>query len=129
MHQLAKEINLSETAFLQKKGDRYRLRWFTPGAEVKLCGHATLASAHVLYERFGLYMNRPIRFNTLSGELIARYKEGRIVLNFPSLPTTQIESPEGLLFPSSRGTILLATSTSSIPGCSTPNRWPNRASA
>ena len=64
-------MNLSETAFLVREDDGYRLRWFTPAAEVDLCGHATLASAHVLWESGELVAGKVARFNTLSGVLTA----------------------------------------------------------
>ena len=65
------EMNLSETAFLVAKDDDFRLRWFTPAAEVRLCGHATLASAHVLWETATVDHSKAIRFHTLSGVLTA----------------------------------------------------------
>jgi PhzF family phenazine biosynthesis protein len=71
MQAVAREMNLAETAFLVSEGDAYRLRWFTPAAEVDLCGHATLASAHVLWERGLLAPDAPARFLTRSGLLIA----------------------------------------------------------
>ena len=69
MSQVAMEMNLSETAFLQTDGDGYRLRWFTPSVEVALCGHATLASAHVLWEDGHLNPGVTARFHTRSGVL------------------------------------------------------------
>src|ERR1041385_2764609 len=69
MQHVANEMNLSETAFLVPQGDGYGLRWFTPMAEVALCGHATLASAHVLWEMGHLPENQPARFWTKSGLL------------------------------------------------------------
>ena len=72
MQAVAGEMNLAETAFLHKEGDAYRLRWFTPAVEVDLCGHATLASAHVLWERGSVPEEAMIRFMTRSGELTAR---------------------------------------------------------
>lgn len=72
MQLLAREMNLSETAFLQRTGDAFALRWFTPAVEVKLCGHATLASAHTLWETGVLKPNEPTRFDTASGRLVCR---------------------------------------------------------
>ncbi|EIW19323.1 MULTISPECIES: PhzF family phenazine biosynthesis protein [Pelosinus] len=72
---VANENNLSETAFLIPENDGYKLRWFTPKNEVKLCGHATLASAHILYTEKLLPLNRQARFFTLSGLLTASYQE------------------------------------------------------
>ncbi|GGA50591.1 PhzF family phenazine biosynthesis protein [Paenibacillus physcomitrellae] len=84
MQQIAREMNLSETAFLTKVEDGYRLRWFTPAAEVKLCGHATLASAHILWETGRLGAGEEARFLTLSGLLTARKQGSLIELNFPA---------------------------------------------
>ncbi len=83
MQNLAMEMNLSETAFLEKKGDGYNLRWFTPRCEVDLCGHATLASAHCLWEEGYIDEKSEARFHTRSGLLTARKADGRIELNFP----------------------------------------------
>src|SRR5580658_7235946 len=71
MRNLAREMNLSETAFLTPSDDGFDLRWFTPAVEVALCGHATLASAHILWEIGPLAPNRQARFHTLSGLLTA----------------------------------------------------------
>src|SRR5262245_42999819 len=84
MQDVAREMNLSETAFIYREGDGgYRLRWFTPAIEVELCGHATLATAHVLWEAGYLWENEEARFRTLSGLLTARRNEEWIELNFP----------------------------------------------
>lgn len=84
MIQIAMEMNLSETAYLWKKDDdRYDLKWFTPEMEVSLCGHATLASAHVLWSKGLVPEDTSIRFDTLSGELIATKNKEWIVLDFP----------------------------------------------
>ena len=72
MQQVAAEMNLSETAFLVQQGDSFHLRWFTPTVEVKLCGHATLASAHYLWEEDIVPIDSTIQFETLSGPLYAR---------------------------------------------------------
>jgi PhzF family phenazine biosynthesis protein len=83
---LAGEMNLSETAFLLPRGEAWDLRWFTPKAEVALCGHATLASAHVLWESGRLAPDAPAQFDTLSGRLTARRGAGTdawIELDFP----------------------------------------------
>lgn len=97
MQAVAAEMNLSETAFLFPENDGYRLRWFTPKKEVKLCGHATLASAHALYEQELIPLNRQIRFYTLSGLLTADYREGLIELDFPATPVVACEPPAGLV--------------------------------
>lgn len=95
---LAREMNLSETAFLLPEGDVYRLRWFTPKVEVSLCGHATLASAHILWEQGFLPAREPARFETLSGRLTASHlTDGWISLDFPArMPVIQ-GAPAGLL--------------------------------
>ncbi len=93
MQSVAAEMNLSETAFLLPEGDGYRLRWFTPAAEVRLCGHATLASAHALWETRHLTSNAIARFYTLSGLLTAQRSADRIELNFPARPPQPIEVP------------------------------------
>jgi PhzF family phenazine biosynthesis protein len=83
MQALAGEMNLSETAFLLPAGEAWSLRWFTPRAEVALCGHATLASAHVLWESGRLAADAPAFFDTLSGRLTARRAQDWIELDFP----------------------------------------------
>ncbi len=86
MQNLAAEMNLSETAFVYEEDGGTRLRWFTPQAEVDLCGHATLASAHVLWESGKLGAQDAARFQTRSGELTAERKGQWIELNFPAQP-------------------------------------------
>jgi PhzF family phenazine biosynthesis protein len=93
MQALAAEMNLSETAFLYRDGDLFRLRWFTPAAEVDLCGHATLASAHVLWSIGAAAPRATLRFATLSGELTARRARELIVLDFPATPAEPAEPP------------------------------------
>ena len=80
MQSVAAEMNLSETAFLERRGDSFRIRWFTPKVEVALCGHATLASAHVLWESATLGPKDVARFHTQSGVLTASRKNGGIEL-------------------------------------------------
>jgi PhzF family phenazine biosynthesis protein len=85
------EMNLSETAFMKKKAEGvYQLRWFTPIREVPLCGHATLAAAHLLYYHLGFTGDR-IQFNTKAGKLFAKKKEDDIIMNFPSNPPHPID--------------------------------------
>jgi PhzF family phenazine biosynthesis protein len=101
MQQVAMEMNLSETAFPRPlEGDPdadYELRWFTPKVEVALCGHATLASAHVLYETGAVPAERPIRFRTLrSGVLTVRRDGGLLAMDFPACPPEKAEAPDGL---------------------------------
>jgi PhzF family phenazine biosynthesis protein len=97
MQAVAAEMNLSETAFLQLQEDGYGLRWFTPAAEVDLCGHATLASAHVLYETDRLPPDAPARFHTRSGLLTAVWDNGWLEMNFPALPPKPVDAPPELL--------------------------------
>ncbi|MFI5350188.1 MAG: PhzF family phenazine biosynthesis protein [Elusimicrobiota bacterium] len=94
---VAAEFNLSETAFVETRGDSFILRWFTPAVEVELCGHATLAAAHALWEAGNTPPDRPIRFETKSGTLSARRDGERIVLDFPALPVSAAKPPTGLL--------------------------------
>ena len=96
MQNVAREMNLSETAFLQQQADGFRLRWFTPAVEVELCGHATLASAHILWEAGLLARNESARFHTLSGLLTAVRRQGDIELDFPATPDEPAEAPPGL---------------------------------
>jgi len=97
MQSVAQEMNLSETAFLQKAADGYDLRWFTPAIEVELCGHATLASAHVLWEAGHLPHGEQARFHTLSGLLTATRKDEWIELDFPAKLAQAAQVPERLL--------------------------------
>lgn len=97
MQNVAKEMNLSETAFLLKDQEGYRLRWFTPSMEIDLCGHATLASAHTLWENGYVSKQEEINFYTKSGVLTAKYNDGWIMLNFPALPVEECSAPEKLL--------------------------------
>jgi PhzF family phenazine biosynthesis protein len=97
MQQVAQEMNLSETAFVHRQADGYGLRWFTPVAEVRLCGHATLAAAHALWETGALPLGTAARFHTLSGLLTATARDGWIELDFPALATEPTEAPAGLL--------------------------------
>lgn len=83
MQAVAAEMNLSETAFLLKNGNDFDLRWFTPRMEVELCGHATLASAHILWQTEVVPIGQIIRFHTRSGLLEAMEKGNWIELNFP----------------------------------------------
>jgi PhzF family phenazine biosynthesis protein len=96
LQRVASEMNLSETAFLLPEGDAFRLRWFTPTVEVALCGHATLASAQVLWQRGVVAEGGEIRFLTRSGSLFARREGPRIELDFPSTPPRSADAVEGL---------------------------------
>ncbi|TPW05242.1 MAG: phenazine biosynthesis protein PhzF family [bacterium] len=98
MQSLAKENNQAETAFLLRTGDpaRFGLRWFTPGMEVDLCGHATLASAHVLLAELGLEA-AAVTFDTRSGPLIVARAAGGYEMAFPSDPPRRTATPDGLV--------------------------------
>ena len=97
MQSLANEMNLAETAFLVRRGDAFDLRWFTPATEVDLCGHATLASAHVLWEDGHLAPAAEARFDTRSGRLTARRVDEWIEMDFPAEPPHADPAPPGLL--------------------------------
>lgn len=81
--QIAQENNLSETAYFIDQGDHFHLRWFTPAKEVRLCGHATLASAQVLYKHLG-FQKPQIHFKVLAGDLYVRQKDGTYQIDFPA---------------------------------------------
>lgn len=90
---VAREMNLSETAFLLPEDDGWRLRWFTPTVEVDLCGHATLACAHVMWQGNLLHPAETARFSTLSGLLTASRDGEWIVLDFPAEPAMPFDAP------------------------------------
>lgn len=92
MQNVAREMNLSETAFLHKQADGFNLRWFTPATEVDLCGHATLASAYVLWEMGYLPPNEQARFHTRSGLLTAKRNADWIELDFPAKVATKLDT-------------------------------------
>jgi PhzF family phenazine biosynthesis protein len=97
MQKVAREMNLSETAFLFKRPEGYDLRWFTPEIEVDLCGHATLASAHVLWEDRHLPLDAEARFHTRSGVLTAMLKDSWIEMDFPAEPARHEVPPKELI--------------------------------
>jgi PhzF family phenazine biosynthesis protein len=97
MQQVAREMNLSETAFLFQQDDAWSLRWFTPSVEVALCGHATLASAHVLWQDGHLPQDAQARFDTKSGRLTADRKGDWIEMDFPAEPAQPTAPPPSLL--------------------------------
>jgi PhzF family phenazine biosynthesis protein len=98
LQQVAAEMNLPETAFLVDSGNgNYKLRWFTPQEEVDLCGHATLASAQVLWESGEAYSFDLLRFHTKSGVLTAKRLDDGIEMNFPSEPPSPVETPPVLI--------------------------------
>ena len=93
---VAVEMNVSETAFLVRNAQGYDLRWFTPAAEVDLCGHATLAAAHVLWTEIGI--EEPVlQFQTRSGILTAKQQSDGIELDFPATPANSTDIPAGLV--------------------------------
>jgi PhzF family phenazine biosynthesis protein len=89
MQAVAAEMNLAETAFLLGQHDAWRLRWFTPRVEVDLCGHATLASAHALWEANLIGPDEPARFDTRSGRLTCIKKDDWIEMDFPAEPASE----------------------------------------
>ena len=97
MQRVAAEVNQAETAFLVRQQDGFDLRWFTPTVEVDLCGHATLGSAHILWEEGYLPSGQEARFHTRSGVLKASPANGWITLDFPATPPEPCEVPDGLL--------------------------------
>ena len=97
MQAVAAEMNLSETAFLHREEGGFRLRWFTPTLEVDLCGHATLASAHVLWEDGHLPRGERARFFSKSGPLTADARDGFIELDFPASATRPAQAPADLV--------------------------------
>lgn len=97
MQLVAREMNLSETAFLTPARGGYSLRWFTPTTEVDLCGHATLASAHMLWQTQTLRPDQAAVFQTRGGELTCRLEGEWITMDFPAITVTQTPAPEALL--------------------------------
>ena len=96
MQRIAQEHNLSETAFVVPSGAAWQIRWFTPSTEVPLCGHATLASAYVLFEKYG-QKGEHIRFLSQSGELsVSRTEKGMLALDFPAYPPQEIKPDPAL---------------------------------
>lgn len=93
---IAAENNLSETAFFRLAGEVYELRWFTPSSEVDLCGHATLATAYVLFEHLG-HLGATVHFNTRSGRLDVRRQPAGYRMDFPALRAAPCEAPAALL--------------------------------
>jgi PhzF family phenazine biosynthesis protein len=98
MQHVAAEMNLSETAFVVPQKDGYQLRWFAPAVEIDLCGHATLASAHVLWETGQLPRDAMARFHTIKSGILTAVRAGDLIeLDFPSQPPTKADPPAELL--------------------------------
>lgn len=98
MLNMAKEMNLSETAFVVRNNNEFSLRWFTPTFEIDLCGHATLAAAHILWTEGFWQKDKPIIFNTLSGKLVIKLINGCIQMDFPVIDYNEItEVPNSLI--------------------------------
>jgi PhzF family phenazine biosynthesis protein len=97
LQQIAAENNLAETAFIVQREHHFDLRWFTPELEMDLCGHATLAPAHVLFRHLG-YHEPVVRFHTRAGLLtVTRGEDELLTLDFPSRPASRCEAPPALL--------------------------------
>jgi PhzF family phenazine biosynthesis protein len=119
MLQVSADMNLSETAFIRKQTDGYGLKWFTPKKEVSLCGHATLATAHILWEEGLINPTERIELHTLSGKLTANRNGKVILLDFPARKVSPIENSNSIslaigdvptftnIFITERGTIYL----------------------
>lgn len=97
MQAIAAENNLSETAFCVREGARWRLRWFTPKVEVDLCGHATLATAHVLLRELGVGTGEEVEFETRSGRLRVRADGEHLVMDFPAFAPVPCDPEPGLV--------------------------------
>lgn len=96
MQKIAMENGLAETAFFVPATQGFALRWFTPETEMDLCGHATLATAHVLFHHLGCTLS-PLRFQSQSGELVVTREAGRLTLDFPARMPTPVDVPELIL--------------------------------
>ena len=96
MQNIAMENNLAETAFYTKKGNEFELRWMTPTVEVQLCGHATLASAHVLFQHEG-FSDKEIKFHTKSGVLTVRQNGDLYEMNFPADFAKAVQAPQAII--------------------------------
>jgi PhzF family phenazine biosynthesis protein len=97
MQKVAKELNLPVTAFVKTEPEGNKLRWFTPTTEIPICGHGTLASAHILWEKGYIDKDESVSFLTKSGKVTAKLKDGWIELNFPSAPDEEIVAPPDLI--------------------------------
>jgi len=96
MQNIAAEMNLSETAFITEGKDEYVIRFFTPASEIPLCGHATLSSAHIMFETNIVGKNDTITFSSKAGILKVRYSDGWVIMNFPAYDLVTTEIPQDL---------------------------------
>ncbi|MFY0762206.1 PhzF family phenazine biosynthesis protein [Metabacillus dongyingensis] len=96
MQKIAIENNLSETAFAVKESENYRLRWFTPGGEINLCGHATLATAFIILNYYEKQLET-VKFKTISGELTVNKRDDLYELDFPSVPSEEISVTDQMI--------------------------------
>ena len=96
MQHVARELRAPATVFVRRTGDGRQLRWFSPAVELELCGHGTLAAAHVMWETGELSSNEPARFQTRNGTLTAVTNDGWIELDFPATPDVPASPPAGL---------------------------------
>jgi PhzF family phenazine biosynthesis protein len=110
MQSVGAEMNLSETAFVKPAGGPFDLRWFTPTKEVDLCGHATLAASHVLWEEGVLKATQEAAFETRSGRLTCRRDGASITMDFPAEPAQPCPAPQGLLGALGVGTVAILRS-------------------
>ncbi len=98
MQQIAAEMNLSETAFVQRlRANHFHIRWFTPAVEVNLCGHATLATGHILRQEQQVDAQSTVTLESRSGPLLLHYDDARIIMDFPVQPTQPATPPDGLI--------------------------------
>jgi PhzF family phenazine biosynthesis protein len=93
MQSIAAEIHVSETAFISTKNDEYKIQFFTPESEIPLCGHATLSSAHIMFEEGIIKKNEVIVFSSKAGRLKVRYSDTRIIMNFPAYDIIPLSDP------------------------------------
>lgn len=93
MQNVAAEMNLSETAFMVKSGRKFKIRYFTPESEIPLCGHATLSSAHILFETGIVREDKTIYFDSPAGDLSVRKSGNWIIMNFPAYQVEQVQIP------------------------------------
>lgn len=96
MQSVAMEVNQAETAFVNPAPEGFDLRWFTPKVEIELCGHATLAAAHVLWDVGRIGSEEEARFNTASGRLTCSRSDELIVMDFPALPVSSVDALPGI---------------------------------